>query len=362
MNSKTEQVEFLRNFYKNKKVLVTGVHGFKGSWLALFLHELGAEVVGVGLQAPDGELLTLLELEYMGIEVHSLDVRDQALVNLVKEASPSVIFHLAAQPIVSVGYSDPYLTYSTNILGTVNVLDGVRALTNKVSMVNVTTDKVYQNIEKPEAYVEDDRLMGEDPYSSSKSCSELVTYSYRKSFFSDSDGGVEKIVSTCRAGNVIGGGDFALNRIIPDMARAIKNNQPVTIRNFDSIRPYEHVLDALYAYILLAARQWSDPSLAGAYNVGPNDESVMQTRELVDFFKSHSSLEVIDGSGGKTFHEAHLLSLDSKKFRETFSWAPTWASKEEMLEKTLTWYQHWISGGYNITTMTTAQIKEFLND
>lgn len=361
MNSKADQVKFLRDFYKGKKVLVTGIHGFKGSWLALLLHELGAEVVGVGLQAPDGGLFPLLRMEDLGIKVHSLDVRDQMVTQLIQEENPQVVLHLAAQPIVSVGYTDPYLTYSTNVLGTVNVLEGVRKLQGRVSMVNVTTDKVYQNVEKPEAYLEDDRLMGEDPYSSSKSCSELVSYTYRVSFFNGTEGENQKILSTCRAGNVIGGGDFALNRIIPDMARALASDSAVTIRNFDSIRPYEHALDALYAYVLLAARQWEDPSVAGAYNVGPNDESVMETRELVDFFVKHAGLKVIDGSEGKTFHEAHLLSLDSAKFRETFSWCPTWETKEEMLEKTLVWYRNWMTGGYNVTTMTTDQIKEFLN-
>lgn len=361
MRSKTEQVKFLRAFYKDKKVLVTGVHGFKGSWLALLLHELGAEVVGVGLQAPDGGLFPLLHMEDLGIRVHSLDVRDQMISHLIQEENPSVIFHLAAQPIVSVGYADPYLTYSTNVMGTVNVLEAMRGLKEKVSMVNVTTDKTYRNVEKAEPYIETDELMGEDPYSSSKSCSELVSYTYRTSFFDSTSGDEQKILSTCRAGNVIGGGDFALNRIIPDMARALASDSAVTIRNFDSIRPYEHALDALYAYVLLGARQWDEPSVAGAYNVGPNDESVMETRELVDFFVKHAGLKVIDGSEGKTFHEAHLLSLDSAKFRKTFDWAPTWETKEEMLEKTLVWYQNWMTGGYNVTTMTTDQIKEFLN-
>lgn len=359
MSSKTEQVAFLREFYKGRKVLVTGVHGFKGSWLALLLEELGATVVGVGLQAPDGGLFPLLEFKNK-TQVYSMDVRDTLTTRLIVEENPEVIFHLAAQPIVSVGYKDPYLTYSTNVLGTVNVLEGMRGLPGKTSMVNVTTDKVYQNIEKPEAYLEDDRLMGEDPYSSSKSCSELVAYSYRRSFFEETEG--QKVLSTCRAGNVIGGGDFALNRIIPDMARALAKDEAVLIRNFDSIRPYEHALDALYAYVLLAARQWHDPALASAYNVGPNNENVMRTEELVNFFVEIAGLKVIDGSEGKTFHEAHLLSLDSAKFRNTFNWEPTWATKDEMLEKTLTWYQKWIHGGYNVTTMTTEQIKEFLND
>lgn len=353
---KKEQVEFLRDFYSGKKVLVTGVHGFKGSWLAVLLSELGAEVTGVGIPAQDGKLFQLLDLDSLGVKTREIDIRDPKFSDLVVEVNPEVASHLAAQPIVSVGYTDPHYTYSTNVMGVVNFLEGIRRLPGKVSVVNVTTDKVYLNTEKEEGYLEDEKLMGEDPYSSSKSCSELVSFSYRVSFFQ----GTEKILSTCRAGNVIGGGDFALNRIIPDMARAVASGDPVTIRNFDGVRPYEHVLDALFAYLLVAASQWEDPSLAGAYNVGPNHESVMRTRELTDYFVKHTDLEVVDGSEGRTFHEANLLSLDSSKLRETLNWAPTWASKDEMLEKTLAWYIDWVKG-YNMTKVTVDQVKEFLD-
>lgn len=354
---KAEEVTRLRQFYTGKKVLVTGVHGFKGSWLAMLLQELGATVVGYGLPAPEGELFRLLNFDRLGVRTHEIDVRDRAFSDRIAEESPDVAFHLAAQPIVSEGYADPYTTYSTNVMGVVNFLEGLRRVTGKISAVNITTDKVYWNVEKEEPYVETDHLMGEDPYSSSKSCSELVSFSYRTSFFAGSD----TILSTARAGNVIGGGDFALNRIIPDMARALASGSSVTIRNFDGVRPYEHVLDALYAYILIAARQWEDPTLADAYNVGPNTDSVMRTRELTDYFQRRTNLEVVDGSGGKSFHEANLLSLDSSKLRGTLKWEPTWASKEEMLSKTLDWYLEWIDGE-NMTTTTMRQVKEFLND
>lgn len=180
--SKAEAVSFMRDFYQGKKVFLTGIQGFKGGWLALLLRELGATVVGAGLQAPDGHLFDLLGLEEAGIKVHNLDVRERALVDLIKEEEPDVLFHMAAQPIVSEGYADPYYTYSTNVMGVVNFLDGIRALERKCSAINVTTDKVFLNVEKEEPYREDDRLMGADPYSSSKSCSELVTYSYNRSF------------------------------------------------------------------------------------------------------------------------------------------------------------------------------------
>jgi CDP-glucose 4,6-dehydratase len=362
MGSRAAEVAQLKEFYNGKTVLLTGVHGFKGSWFALLLHELGANVVGVGLPATDGLLFPLLRMEELGITAIELDVRDRALVHLTQTVNPDVVFHLAAQPIVSVGYADPYLTYSSNVLGVVNVLDGVRALQKHVSVINVTTDKVYRNIEKPEAYLEDDELMGNDPYSSSKSCSELVTYAYRHSFFQNTEGPEGKLVSTCRAGNVIGGGDFALNRIIPDMVRALSEKKPVAIRNFDSIRPYEHVLDALYAYALLAAKQWDDSTLVGAYNIGPNDESVMVTRELTNYFQKHTELKVLDESGGRKFEEAHLLSLDSGKFRSRLNWAPHWATKEEMLQQTLAWYLKWLEGTHDMTEVTLTQIREFFND
>ncbi|MDO5681537.1 MAG: CDP-glucose 4,6-dehydratase [Propionibacteriaceae bacterium] len=360
MQSKDDEVAYLRDFYRDKTVLLTGIHGFKGSWMALLLAELGAKTIGVGLHADDGLLFPMLDLEGLGIESHILDIRDRALVDLVVDTRPDVIFHMAAQPIVSVGHDDPYLTYSSNVMGVVNLLDGVRGLDNRVSVVNVTTDKCYQNVEKEEPYLEDDRLMGEDPYSSSKSCAELVSYSYRVSYFDDNHAPDAKLLSTARAGNVIGGGDFALNRIIPDMARALAADEPVTIRNFDSIRPYEHVLDALYAYVVLAARQWDSSDLVGAYNIGPNTESVMRTRELTDYFAAHSPLKIVDGSEGRTFKESILLSLDSGKFRRTFDWTPTWAGKDEMLAKTLVWYQKWIEGDVDMTAFTTEQVREFL--
>lgn len=362
MNKQT-QVAYLREFYAGRTVFVTGIQGFKGAWLALLLHELGARVVGAGLQAEDGHLYDLLgKFGPLGIPVHDVDVRDRAVVDLVRDYNPSVIFHLAAQPIVSVGYADPYLTFSSNVMGTVNVMDAVRLLDNKTSFVCVTTDKCYLNVEKEEPYREEEVLMGEDPYSSSKSCAELVAYSYRKSFFDATlPTNTPKIMSTCRAGNVIGGGDFAKNRIIPDLARALAENRAVTIRNFTSTRPYEHVLDALYAYVLLGALQWDKPELASAYNIGPNSESIMRTQELVDFFQASSSLRVIDGSEGKVFHEANLLALDSTKIRQALEWEPTWASKDAMLGATFTWYAKWMSKTYDTTTITLEQVKEFLD-
>lgn len=357
-SAKSSQVEGLRKFYKGRKVLVTGVQGFKGSWLALLLQELGAEVTGLGLKSPTNSLVDLLELEQR-LPIYNMDVRNPNVSDFIRDRDVDVAFHLAAQPIVSEGYQNPYFTYTTNVIGVVNFLEAFRSETDaKVrSVVNVTTDKVYQNVEQEEPYVEADRLMGTDPYSSSKSCSELVSYSYQRSFFQD-----RRIrLSTCRAGNVVGGGDFATDRVIPDMARAMKTGKPVGIRNFESVRPYEHVLDAVYAYVLLGASQYHWRNLSGAYNIGPNDESIMKTRELVDFFQELSGIDVVDLSDKESFHEAKLLSLDSGKFRTNLEWAPTWDSKEEILTKTYDWYDNWCNGG-EVFDFTLSQVQEFLDD
>jgi CDP-glucose 4,6-dehydratase len=348
----------LQTFYQGKKVLVTGIHGFKGCWLALLLKELGAEVVGVGLKAEDNLLFDILDFDELGIKSTVLDIRDPKFIAFVTEVNADVVFHLAAQPIVSVGYSDPYLTYSTNVMGTVNLLEGIRLQLSFCSVVNVTTDKVYMDANKSEPYVETDTLMGLDPYSSSKSCSELVTFSYVKSYFQQEG---HKIVSTCRAGNVIGGGDFSLDRIIPDMARALKAGAFVRIRNYDSTRPYQHVLDAVYGYALLGCVQYSEPNTAGSYNIGPDTETILQTRDLVGFFQEKAPLKVIDESAASSFHETKFLTLDSSKFRTTFGWRPTWGNKNAMLERTFSWYDEWMEGS-NMRAYTQRQVREFLDD
>lgn len=357
MNSMVEKVSELREFYKDKTVFVTGHTGFKGSWLVALLNEFGANVVGASLfDRDEHKFFSMLVENGLNVDSHVMDVRDREIVSLIKETNPDLVFHLAAQPIVSVGYDDPYLTYTSNVIGTVNVLDGVRQVEKKVSVVNVTTDKVYRNYEKQEGYVETDELMGSDPYSSSKSCAELVSFSFEESFFKNSN----KILSTVRAGNVIGGGDFSVNRIVPDLVNGMVNNVPVSIRNFDSIRPYEHVLDALYAYLLLGMEQYSDDSVKGAYNIGPDSQSLMTTKELVNYFESNSSIEIVDASEGEKFHETNVLTLNSNKFRLMFNWSPRWESKKAILDETFKWYSQW-DNGYNVYNITMNQIREFLD-
>lgn len=344
MYSQTERVSRLKEFYKDKTVLVTGAHGFKGSWLVALLYSLGAKkIYGLGLPAEDDELVYYRAGIKDFMTDIRVDIRDRSVINSIKNAQPDVVFHLAAQPIVMEGYNDPYTTYTSNVIGTLNIFEGVREINKKVSFINVTTDKVYKNLEKTEGYVETDELMGYDPYSSSKSCAELVSYSYVNSFFNKLPQNQAKIVSNVRAGNVIGGGDYSKDRIIPDLVRAAEKRSNITVRNFDSVRPYQHVLDAVYAYVILAAEQYADQELAGNYNIGPNSESILETSELIDFFydgfkNQNINFEVIDVSKGKKIKETKTLTLDSSKFRKTFDWSPIWATKNDILGKTFNWY------------------------
>ena len=268
----------LEEFYKGKRVLVTGHTGFKGSWLCRILTLAGAEVTGYSLNPPTDP--SLFEIAGIGTGLTSVigDVRDlEHLEKAFEEARPEIVFHLAAQPIVRDSYKDPVYTYETNVMGTVHVLECIRRSGCVLSFLNVTTDKVYENREWEYGYRETDPLDGYDPYSNSKSCSELVTHSYRKSFFQDGS----CAISTARAGNVIGGGDFANDRIIPDCVRAMKEGKPIGVRNPHSTRPFQLVLEPLAVYLTIAMAQWEDPSVQGYYNVGPDDCDCVTTGELV---------------------------------------------------------------------------------
>lgn len=359
---RTELVSELKEFYKGRRVFMTGGQGFKGAILMALLQELGAEVMNIGLQREDNLLFEIMKKQ-LGPHSQEVDIRDRyAVLYPMTAFQPEVVFHLAAQPIVSVGYADPHLTFSSNTMGTVNVLDSIRQQSGKISAVIVTTDKVYFNAEQEEGYKEDALLLGHDPYSASKSAAEHAIYSYKKSFFDATIGTDEaKLVSPCRAGNVIGGGDFSVDRLVPDLARALASGEGVPIRNFDATRPYEHVLDAVFAYVILAKEQWDRPEVVGAYNVGPNDESIMTNGEVVNHFESNGKVKIVDNSGGGSFHETKLLKLDSSKFRNTFSWAPYWASKEDILTHTFDWYAAW-ANGQDMVAYTQHQIKEFLGE
>lgn len=267
------------DFYRGKRVLVTGHTGFKGSWLCEILLLAGAQVTGYSLNPPsDPSLFELLGLsERMDSRIG--DVRDLAHMKQVfEETQPEIVLHLAAQPIVRESYKNPVYTYETNVMGTVHLLECARLCPSVRSLVNVTTDKVYENREWEYGYRETDRLDGYDPYSNSKSCSELVTHSYVKAFFGEE---TSPAVSACRAGNVIGGGDFAADRIVPDCIRAMQKGEEIAVRNPYSTRPYQHVLEPLYLYLTVAMRQYEDRSFAGYYNVGPDDEDCIATGELL---------------------------------------------------------------------------------
>ncbi|MCM1308062.1 MAG: CDP-glucose 4,6-dehydratase [Butyrivibrio sp.] len=345
------------SFYSGKKVFVTGHTGFKGSWLCRLLARSGAKVTGYALEPPTSP--SLFELAGIAGDVRSVtgDIRNyKALEEAFDEAEPELVFHLAAQPIVRESYRNPAYTYEINVMGTVNILECVRNSDCVKSFLNVTTDKVYLNKEWEWGYRENEELDGFDPYSNSKSCSELVTHSYKNSFFAD--GAVA--VSTARAGNVIGGGDFAADRIIPDCVRKASEGEDIIVRNPFSVRPYQHVLEPLYAYLMIAARQYEDGAYAGCYNVGPNDSDCLRTGELAELFveKWGGGLKWVNRYDGGP-HEANFLKLDCSKLKSTFGWKPRW-SAENAVEKVVEWSKCHLANG-DIRACMERQIDEFLN-
>lgn len=349
-------MEFDLSFYQGKKVFVTGHTGFKGSWLCRMLAGAGASVTGFSLEPPTEP--SLFRIAGIENDVRSIigDVRDMAALKAAfDEAQPEIVLHLAAQPIVRESYRNPAYTYETNVMGTVHLLECVRNSSTVRSFLNVTTDKVYRNREWPWGYRENDELDGFDPYSNSKSCSELVTHSYRNSFFADG----RVAISTARAGNVIGGGDFASDRIIPDCIRAAEKGEPIAVRNPYSTRPYQHVLEPLYAYLMIAARQMQDGRCAGYYNVGPDDADCFQTGALVELFVRRwgEGMKWIDRSDGGP-HEAGFLKLDCSLLKSTFGWKPRW-NLETAVAMTVEWSKIWLAGGDARACMD-RQIQAFL--
>ena len=347
----------LKSFYNGKRVLVTGHTGFKGSWLVRILTLAGAQVTGYALNPPTEPAL----FEIAGLEdtIKSItgDIRDLShLRRVFDEVKPEIVFHLAAQPIVRESYKEPVYTYETNVMGTVNILECVRLTDSVRSFLNVTTDKVYENKEWEYGYRECDPLDGYDPYSNSKSCSELVTHSYKKSFFGDG----RCAISTSRAGNVIGGGDFASDRIIPDCIRAAAAGKPIQVRNPHSTRPYQHVLEPLAAYLLIAMKQYEDKSYAGFYNVGPDESDCITTGNLVDTFcaKWGEGLKWVNKYDGGP-HEANFLKLDCSKLKTTFGWKPVW-NFDTAIEKSVAWSKVYAAGG-DIPACMDAQIAEFFD-
>ena len=346
------------SFWKGKRVFLTGHTGFKGSWMSRVLIDFGSELTGYSLEPPtEPNLFDLAGIKY---KMRSLigDIRDfDKLKNAVSAAKPDIVIHMAAQPIVRDSYKEPRYTYEANVMGTVNLLECVKQSNCVKSVLNVTTDKVYKNNEWQWGYREIDPLDGYDPYSNSKSCSELVTHSYKNSFLNDS--GIA--VSTARAGNVIGGGDFAADRIIPDCVRAVQNGETIIVRNPRSTRPYQHVLEPIMAYLMIAEKQYGNNGLAGWYNIGPDDCDCVTTGTLVDIFCSKWGNDASwesQNDGGP--HEANFLKLDCSKIKNTFGWQPT-LHIEQAIEKTCEWTKEWLYNGDVIGVMD-RQIREYAQE
>lgn len=349
-------LEECRKFYAGKRVLVTGHTGFKGTWLCRTLMLAGAKVTGYSLNPPtEPSVYGLLDMEASGMTSVIGDIRDLAQLRKVfEETEPEIVLHLAAQPIVRDSYREPVYTYETNVMGTVNLLECVRLTPSVKSVLNVTTDKVYENREWEYGYRECDPLDGYDPYSNSKSCSELVTHSYQKSFFQDRD----CAISTARAGNVIGGGDFANDRIIPDCVRAMEARKQIGVRNPYSTRPFQHVLEPLFVYLQIAQKQYEDPAFQGYYNVGPDDCDCVTTGQLVTMFcELWGDGAVWENQSENGPHEANFLKLDCSRIKHVFGWRPRWHIREA-LDKTVEWSKAYLDG-QDLQKVTDRQILEY---
>lgn len=345
------------SFYNNKKVFLTGHTGFKGTYLSRILILAGAKVTGYALEPPTTP--SIFEQTKTATQMNSIigDIRDkQKLCTALNEAEPEIVFHLAAQPLVRFSYEEPCLTYETNVMGTVHILEAVRQCSTVKSFLNVTTDKVYLNREWSWGYRENEELCGFDPYSNSKSCSELVTYSYKNSFFNSAK---SPVVSTARSGNVIGGGDYADNRIIPDCVRAVKNGEKIIVRNPHSTRPYQHVLECLSGYLLLAELQYKNKDIASSYNFGPDDDSCVTTGELTDLFCKAwgSGATWKNVSEANAPHEANFLKLDSTKAKNVLGWKPHWSIRTA-IEKIVEW-EKCLQSGVSAAEITDRQIREY---
>lgn len=351
------------SFYRDRRVLVTGHTGFKGSWLCQMLLLAGANVIGYALEPPTNP--SLFQLSGLAERMDSVtgDVRDFDLfLEVFRRVEPEIVFHLAAQPIVRESYRHPRVTYATNVMGTVNLLECVRILAAEGkaprSVLNVTTDKVYRNREQSRAFREEDELDGFDPYSNSKSCSDLVTHSYIRSFFT----GTDVAVSTVRAGNVIGGGDFAKDRILPDCLRAVQRGDAIRVRNPHSIRPYQHVLEPLAAYLMIAQRQFADKNYAGYYNVGPDEADCVTTAKLVESFCRHwgQGASWVNQAEENAPHEAGFLRLDCTKLKNVLGWSPRW-NIDRAVEMTCRFGKTIQSGG-DVAGEMDREIQKFLEE
>lgn len=343
-------------FWRNKRVLVTGHTGFKGSWLCLWLQELGAELCGIALDPPTSPSLFEIAKIQTCMRHEAVDIRDlDKITGIVNQFKPEVIFHMAAQPLVRHSYLQPIETYSTNIMGTINVFEAARASGTVRSIVNVTTDKCYENKEWAWGYRENEPMGGDDPYSSSKGCAELISHAYRQSFFTNSGIGL----ATARAGNVIGGGDWAHDRLVPDILRSLQLGCPVSVRNPSAVRPWQHVLEPLGGYLILAEKLYNDPkSVSEGWNFGPKDEDSKTVEWIVSnlchAWGKHAPWE---RQSGDHPHEAVHLKLDISKAKQRLNWLPRW-DLEVALKKIVSWQKSWLSGD-DMRKVTLGQIREY---
>jgi len=359
-NGKPGKMNLYNNIYKDKKVLITGDTGFKGSWLAKWLLNLGAEVRGYSLRPnTNPSHFDLLKMDYKTIFNNINDL--ECVLKSLNEYKPDIIFHLAAQPLVRYSYENPIETYKTNVIGTANILDAARINKKVKAIIIVTTDKCYENLEQSEGYRETDRMGGYDPYSSSKGAAELVTSSYRNSFFNLDNYGVdhETLIATARAGNVIGGGDWSLDRLMPDLIRGANNNKKSIVRNPNSTRPWQHVLEPISGYLLLGQRLLEKKKeFASAWNFGPDEKNNLTVNNVLEIAQKQWNLityEIIENANNP--HEANLLSLNINKAKKELGWLPIWTN-EEAVAKTILWYKNYYE---NQVLNTELDLKSYIN-
>ena len=347
-------------FWQNKRVFLTCNTGFKGSWLSLWLQHLGAELVGYALESPSSP--SMFEVAAVGEGMTSLygDICDlEALSSSLRQFQPEIVIHMAAQSLVRLSYREPVKTYATNVMGSVNLLEAVRNCPSVRAVVMVTSDKCYENREWPWGYRENEAMGGYDPYSNSKGCSELVTAAYRQSFFEP--GSHSASVASGRAGNVIGGGDWALDRLIPDMVRATENGQPVNVRNPEAVRPWQHVLEPLSGYLTLAEQLYENGSaLSGGWNFGPREDDARTVRWIAERFTTlwGQGASWVQDTGSHP-HEAHYLKLDCSKARADLGWVPRW-SLDHTLATIVDWHRAYKQGA-NMRRLTIEQIDSYLS-
>lgn len=349
----------VNNFWCDKRVLITGHTGFKGAWLALWLHSLGARILGVSLDAPSEPCLHDLARLKEIVDSRRGDIRNGGfLTSFVQEFHPEIVFHLAAQALVRPSYQHPVETFATNVMGTVNLLEACRLTPSVRAVIVVTSDKCYENREQIWGYREIDPMGGHDPYSASKGCAELVAASWRRSF--GMNGVTGAAVATVRAGNVIGGGDFAKDRLVPDLVRAFSCDEPVTLRYPSAVRPWQFVLEPLRGYVMLAQRLYGDGApFAQAWNFGPADDGTRSVREVAESVAHLWGDGKVCVAGAEKSHEAGLLTLNSAQARSMLGWRPTYCF-ETALQETIRWYQLWNENQHDIRQVCLDQIRQYV--